>query len=460
MGKPSIYPTGVTIYNKEKAYNGFNLYESALGATLVDMNGRIVKLWSGVHGNPVKPLPGGQILASAGTINKHLPGASCAEKMLQVDWDGNVVWSYYKNKEMKDENGNPVMASCHHHDFEREGTASGCYTPASEPKKSGKTILLTHNHIYDLRISDKLLLDERIIEIDEDGKLLWEWNASEHLEEYGLSDAARRAMSGNPTPGGDWIHLNAVSTLGPNRHYDSGDWRFAPDNLICSSRQFSELFIIDKRSGKLVWRLGPDFSISPELRRIGQIIGQHQAHMIPAGLPGEGNILVFDNGSFGGFGAPDGVSPDGTNNLRRHYSRVLEIDPVTYELKWEYVKGQRDGEQIHAMSAGVFFSAFISGAQRLPNGNTLITQGADGIVQEVTPEKTVVWEYVNPIRNRKMPPLMQTQIYRTYRIPYEWVPQLEVPEEVDVLPPDIDTYRVPGSFPLGDPAAVETKIQL
>jgi hypothetical protein len=69
--------------------------------------------------------------------------------------------------------------------------------------------------------------------------------------------------------------------------FDEGDRRFAPNNVIISSRQASFLAIVG-RDGKVVWRLGPDFSESKELLAIRQIIGQHHAHIIPKGLPGAG----------------------------------------------------------------------------------------------------------------------------------------------------------------------------
>ena len=71
--------------------------------------------------------------------------------------------------------------------------------------------------------------------------------------------------------------------------------------MIVSSRQASLLAIV-ARDGSIVWRLGPDFSASEELRKIRQIIGQHHAHLIPKGLPGAGNVLVFDNGGSSGYG--------------------------------------------------------------------------------------------------------------------------------------------------------------
>lgn len=433
MAKPSVFPTGVTIYNKDKTFNGYTLYPSFYGATLIDMNGRLVKVWKGLGGSPLKPLPDGQILATRGVL-PGTPGATASVEALQVNWNGEVVWSYRDNKEAVLADGQKAMVSCHHHDFEREGCAAGYYTPSFEPKtEEGHMLLLTHNRLRDLKISDKELLDERIIEIDEKGATVWEWLAHEHFEEFGLDEAAKKTVFAYPIMDGDWIHLNSLSSLGENVHYEAGDERFAPDNLICSSRQLNTVFIIDKKSGNLVWRVGPDFQATPELKKLGQIIGQHHAHMIPKGLPGEGNILLFDNGSFGGYGKPFGMSQNGCDVVRRHYSRVLEFDPVTLEIKWEYMKAIRNTDDVNEMNASNFFSAYISSAQRLPNGNTLITQGADGIMIEVTQEKEIVWEFVNPIKNQFMPELMQASVYRAYRIPYEWVPQLETPEEVSVI---------------------------
>ena len=79
---------------------------------------------------------------------------------------------------------------------------------------------------------------------------------------------------------------------------------------IVSSRQSSIVAII-AHDGHVVWQIGPDFSATPELKEIGQIIGQHHAHMIPPGLPGAGNLMVFDNGGASGYGDPSPISPLG-----------------------------------------------------------------------------------------------------------------------------------------------------
>ena len=81
--------------------------------------------------------------------------------------------------------------------------------------------------------------------------------------------------------------------------------------------------IIDRETGKIVWRIGPDYSKDTEVgQKLGQIIGMHNAHMIPQGLPGEGNILVFDNGGYAGYGLL-GIPA----RYLRFYSRVIEFNP-------------------------------------------------------------------------------------------------------------------------------------
>ena len=114
--------------------------------------------------------------------------------------------------------------------------------------------------------------------------------------------------------------------------------------------------------------MGPDYRDRRRLAKLGQIMGQHRPHIIPKGLPGAGNLLVFDNGGVAGYGAAD-PAPTGAGNMRRIQSRVLEVNPLTFEQVWEYsIGGQR---------ACGSFSHYVSSAQRLPNGNTMVTEGLD-----------------------------------------------------------------------------------
>ena len=165
--------------------------------------------------------------------------------------------------------------------------------------------------------------------------------------------------------------------------------------------------------------------------------------MIPKGLPGEGNLLVFDNGGEGGYGSPNPSSVTGNNNAHRDYSRVLEFDPITLEIIWQYTPVEA-GSFLFT-DASKFYSSYISAAQRLPNGNTLITEGSDGRIIEVTPEHEIVWEYINPYFQTIAGKFSMNMVYRAYRVPYEWVPQAVHGEEVSIEPVDVQTFRVPGA---------------
>ena len=181
--------------------------------------------------------------------------------------------------------------------------------------------------------------------------------------------------------------------------------------------------------------MGPDYREREEWSEIGQIIGQHKPHIIPEGLPGAGNLLVFDNGGSGGYGAGTSARPDGTNVVTRDSSRILEINPTTYEIVWQYNVGANSTERV------MFYSWYVSNAQRLPNGNTMINEGMNGRLFEITEDKEIVWEYVSPFFSDDEVPTHR--VYRGYRVPYDWIPQLDEPEERAVIPPPLGEFRVP-----------------
>ena len=447
MGYPTVYPTGVTVYNKEKASNGYTLLPTAKGALLIDMNGREVNRWAGLGGFPNKLLPGGQVFGTSGAR-----GGDAAYQdqldLLQVDWDGHVVWKWDHTELVADEGKEPQWQARQHHDFQRAGNPVGYYAPGLEPRvDGGNTIILTHENSYHPEISDKLLIDDKIIEVTWDGEIVWEWRASEHFDELGFDEDAKRALFANPSmrgeAGGDWLHINCVSELGPNKWYDRGDERFAPENLIWDARNANILAIISKKTGEIVWKLGPRFDGSDAEKKLGWIIGQHHFHMIPKGLPGAGDLLVFDNGGQAGYDAPNALAPDGTNAVHRDYSRVIQFNPVTLEVTWEY--GPTQAGWLAFADGSRVYSPFISSAQRLENGNTLITEGSDGRLIEVTEDGEVVWEYINPYFKAPAPGFASNMTYRAYRAPYSWVPQVPVPEETSIEPIEITTFRVPGA---------------
>ena len=452
MGHPTIYPTGVTIFKPEKCWGGYTIMPvRELGALLIDMNGREVRLWKGLHGFPNKIFPGGHVLGHRGLRNGKY-GMQDYVDLIQLDWDGNVVWEFNKLEYIEDPGEKPGWQARQHHDYQREGNPVGYYAPGMEPKvDSGNTLILCHKNVYNKKVSDKQLLDDLIIEVNWEGEIVWEWLCSDHFDEFDFREAAKNALCRDPNYRpvgdgmGDWMHINSMSALGPNKWFEAGDGRFHPDNIIVDGREANILFIISKKTGEVVWKLGPDYDRTPEERAIGWIIGQHHAHMIPRGLPGEGNVLVYDNGGWGGYDNPNPGAPRGVKAALRDHSRVLEIDPVAMKIVWQYTP--TEAGFTFPMDSNRFYSPFISGAQRLPNGNTLICEGSDGRIFEVTAQYEIVWEYISPYKGTHLP---MNMIYRAYRVPYEWVPQEPKPEEKAIEPLDVKTFRVPGAAKFGD----------
>lgn len=425
---PTAYPTGTTIYDPSKAWNGFTVL-SPLGTPAVlvlDMNGRVVKRWEGfdlVSGGPARVLPGGIVIAPVGNaMPQHLEATALVAK----DFAGKELWRF----EHGEQGSSGAWSGRQHHDWQLSTFPGGAFSPAYAPRLAGASVLLlTHSAHTDPAIADVLLDDDKLVELGPDGKVTWQWRAGDHIGDFGFGSAARVAIKRNGKRAGyDWFHINSAAYVGPNRWFEAGDKRFDPGNVIISSRSANVIAIVG-RDGSIAWQLGPDSSATPAAAAIGQIIGQHDVTMIPEGLPGAGNLLLFDNGGSSGYGDPSPISPNGDAIYQRAGSRVLEIDPVSMKLVWSY-------------SAPDFYSFNISSAQRLPNGNTLITEGTTGRVFEVTREKEIVWEYLAPPGEG---PRASHALYRAYRIPYGWLPQLAKPKETRITPPDPAGFHVPGT---------------
>ena len=441
LAGPTVYPTGTTIYKPDKSWSGYTIYQTELapGAVLIDMNGNVVRNWEHIVGFPVTMLPGGYIMGGSvdrvtGKYIHHLG----SDDVIQEDWDGNVVWRFGKADEIEVE-GEKAWSARQNHDFVREGAPVGYYVPGMTPLVDrGKTLILSQKSGRWPEVTrDYLPRATRIVEVTWEGEIVWDWMPAEHFEEFGHSEAAKNTIM-RGCKNQHCVFLNAAAYVGPNKWYEAGDERFHPDNIISDDRG-TILFIISKETGKIVWKVGPEYISTPELRALEPIIGPHNTHMIPKGLPGAGNILVFDNGGAAGFGPPNPGSPTGEWNALRDYSRVLEINPVTLETVWQYTA--RTAGFIPVAEDSKFFSHFASGAQRLPNGNTLIVETVYGRIFEVTPQSEIVWEYLNPFNRNEGEPFTN-YIYRAYRLPYDWVPQLERPVEKAVIPPANGEFRV------------------
>jgi len=406
------------------------------------MNGNVVKQWKDYKGFMVNLLPGGRILGGkVGRATSAFSHNVGADDVVQQDFDGNVEWSFGRADEIEVD-GKKHWSARQNHDLVREGCPVAYYVPGMEPMvDGGKTMMLSYRSGHWPEVTrDYLPRATRMIEVTWQGDVVWDWMPAEQFEQFGHSPAAKNAIMRN-CKNQHGVFQNTCSWVGPNKWFDAGDQRFHPDNVITDDRG-TMLYIISHETGEIVWKIGPDYTHDPKLVEMGVMVGPHHAHVIPRGLPGEGNVLVYDNGGAGGFGDPNPGAPEGVWNALRDHSRVLEIDPVTLDIVWEFT-AETAGYPVMGEDLSKFYSRYKSAAQRLPNGNTLITESHCGRIFEVTVDGEIVWEHINPNNLATREGLFFSDVFRGYRYPYEWVPQLDAPKERAVIPPPHGEFRIP-----------------
>ena len=324
MGWSLHHKTGLIHSSPQQTYRGYTLVATNRGgyhANLIDMEGRICHRWYSEEGICYPYLlPNGNLLlrTSPPQVEGEERFGGSSASILELDWDGNVVWSF--------------RDSMLHHDFQRlpnGNTLVLLWVPIPDELK---------NQVvggYESDGDSLHMLGDLVQEITPDGAVVYEWKSWEHLneEEDVICFLERRR---------ERTHQNALN--------------LTPDgNLLVSFRQTSTVGIVDKASGDFTWKWGP-----------GEVNHQHHPTYLD-----NGRILMFDNGC---------------HRRGASRSRILEVDPATNEIAWEY-QGTPDIS---------FYSYNISSAERQPNGNTLIFEGAPGRIFEVTPDKVIVWEYINP----------------------------------------------------------------
>ena len=324
----------VAIYDPSKAYPGYTLFAPMYErfAWLVDMQGRIVNRWElknppGVHG---RLLSNGNLmwLGRGEEAIEDLGGN--ATELVEVDWDGREVWRY-----------DDGML---HHDFRVLDSGNIMVLRFVEiPTDLQKRI---KGGIPGTELNGKILGVSAAEISRKDRKILWEWRSHEHFD---IDRDVECPLANRMV----WGYTNSVDVF-PN-----GD-------VLLSFRHFNAVARVERRSGRIIWRWGPEHLLGH----------QHCATVLD-----NGNVLVFDNGLHRRpfkKGDPQEISSF-------EVSRAVEVNPQTDEIVWEYI------DPLHLM-----YTNFCGSAQRLPNGNTLICESRTGTFYEVTFDKEVIWKYVSP----------------------------------------------------------------
>lgn len=385
------YQTGTTVYDAEKAFNGYTLWSPLStmqegaelpgmweGKTfLMTMKGEVVHSWKLPFPTMYGCLmPDGHLLAglrsTAGGkgrpgVREHAMGGTMGV-LMELDWDGNIL---FRHEDL-------TM----HHDFKKLANGNYAYL-AWEPLPAEKVRKVLGGRRGTER---SIMWCDVIREITPSGDIVWEWHAQEHLdfEEHIIGPLYTRV---------EWTHFNDL-------------WECENGDFLCSSRFLDCVFRINRTSGRITWRWGTASSLDRKSGRLDLAVtpstlgGPHDAHIIPPGLPGAGRMLCYDNGMYS------------------YVSRAVEVDIHSGEPVWQ-------STSMTFQHGRVPFSCFISSARRLPNGNTLCCEGCNGHFYEVTPDQEVVWEYWKPDPDRSSTPWTVFRCFRygtDYCLPFAALP--------------------------------------
>ena len=397
---PGAYPPSADnrtvglFVNEPEAMGGYTLLAGVTNnhVHLIDHLGRIAHSWQGEDRiSHARLLDNGNLLVGSGGVG------DVYISIAEINPESNVVWKYTHPEQLHHDflnmpNGNVLMLARSRKTTE-EAVAAGI-NPDIVPSEG-----MQYDYLTEVRPTGS-----------EGGEIVWEWSAWDYLaqdfdatkENYRVIAEHPELIDGNFTAGKywdidilAWMWINAI------------DYNPELEQIALSPRHYSELWVIDHsasteaaptlkggnagKGGALLYRWG-----NPRAYRHGtvddqRLFRQHHTHWIAPGLPGAGNILVFNNGYELGLGKDP-----------RFYSSIEEIVPPVdgYGYRRDPGKPYPPAEPVWRYIAETptdFYSRLVSSAQRLPNGNTLICEGMQGNVFQVTPDGRTVWRYVYPM---------------------------------------------------------------
>ncbi len=398
------------IYCNSNTSLGYTLFSPISSTTtyLIDQHGREMHSWDSASG--LRPglsayiLDDGDLLRT-GNLGNNQPGdfsaGGASGHIERISWDGQLEWSWsYSSRDYRSHhdiepmpNGNILLIAWE--EFNEQEVAQAGRN--SEGENSNKAVTST------------TLWPDLILEIKpvgtQDVEIVWEWHAWDHLiqdfdsskDNYGdvsqhpeLLDINFNDATSGASGGRDWMHCNGI------------DYNLELDQIALSCKNMNEIYIIDHSTttleasghsggnsgmgGDILYRWG-----NPEAYRAGtnsdqQLFGQHDVQWIESDRPHAGELIVFNNGN-------------GRDTL---YSSVDIIAPP--ENNGTYIKnaGEPFGPSNTSWSWDIgtdMYAPSISGVERLPNGNTLITYGTQGTFIEVNIAGDIVWKYISPINS-------------------------------------------------------------
>jgi hypothetical protein len=382
---------------------------------LIDSTGTVNHSWSSSFfpGVAVWWLGDGTILRTI-RVGVGPGGGGAGGGVQKILWDGTVVWDFRYNTD-------GVLS---HHDVKSLPNGNVLLI-AWETKTKAEAIAAGRDPN---NVSSFGFIIDHIVEVQPSGPtsgiIVWEWHVWDHLiQDFDASKDNYGVVGDHP----ELVDINFVTSMKSDwMHTNSIDYNEEFDQILISVLNFNEIWVIDHsttteeaaghsggnggKGGDLLYRWG-----NPQAYRAGissdrKLFSQHDASWIKSGYPGEGDILVFNNGVGRGYSSVDEIVPPVDDNGEYYLEPDSAYGPEIQT--WIYT----------ASPPTSFYAGHLSGAQRLVDGNTLICNGEIGKIFEVTPEGVTLWQYTNPY------PIPSTNdLFKVVYIPPEEPPDPTVP---------------------------------
>ena len=364
---------------------------------LIDKCGKKVHQWAGTH-NPalsVYLLPDGSLLKTGALQNPVFNGQGSAGGIIEkYDWDSKLVWSYTISSSTEIQN----------HDI--------------HPLANGNILVVIWKNFTSAQaiaagrnpaILGTSLWSAKLVELKPVGTnsatIVWQWDLFDHLvQDFDATKSNFGVVKDHPellnlnyngtnaATSKDWIHLNAVT------------YNAALDQVMISTHNLSEIYIIDHstttaqaathvggthgKGGDFLYRWGNPQAYNRGTAADRKLFLQHEPTWIPAGYADQNKIMIFNNGvnrPGGNAASVDIISQPVDASGNYTIAAGQAFGPTS--LTWTYMNPVPTS----------FYTPAMGGAQRLPNGNTIICEATKGNFFEIDATKNIVWRYVNPV---------------------------------------------------------------
>ncbi len=395
--------------NDPLAFDGYTLFSPNAAKTtyLIDMEGKLVHQWNHDYtpSQTVYLLENGHLLRATS-----IPSGSStlAGGFQEIDWDGTVLWEYNNDDQHHDiealPNGHVLVIT------NETKTRTEAIEAGRDPDQVGSSLQVT------------VVLE--VAKTETGSEVVWEWHLWDHLiQDFDASKDNFGDVAAHP----ELMDINYMERVSSDwNHTNSIDYNEGFDQIILSNRSLNDIWVIDhstttseaaghtggryNKGGDILYRWGNPVSYRAGTENDQMLFEQHDAHWIEEGNPGAGHIMIFNNG---------------VGRLDAAYSTVDEIiPPVDANGNYTLQSGSAYGPssqtwQYMADNPTDFYASRYSGAQRLPNGNTLICSGTNGTFFEITSENDIVWKYINPVDNgtpvNQGDTVSSNDVFRCYR---------------------------------------------